>query len=286
MLQRAIDMSGQIADLSGRVAVVTGAGRGIGAAHAVALAAAGAAVVVNDNGADLDGGSPDFDVADRSAASIRAAGGRAVSDVSDISDFDGAARVIRRAVDEFGRLDILVNNAGIIGTATSVEILPEPELQRMLAVHLVGTVGTIRAAFPIMRGQRYGRIINTTSEAALTTDLAAGMAYAAAKSSVWGITMAAAREGAGAGITVNAISPGALTRMSKPYLDKTGIPENLDLSPEQIARVAVAMCGEKFCHISGKIVHTAAGHVREYILGRVDDSDLVKDLLDELGGRR
>jgi NAD(P)-dependent dehydrogenase (short-subunit alcohol dehydrogenase family) len=271
-------------ELLGRVALVTGAGRGIGAAHAAALAAAGATVVVNDNGVDLNGALPDPDIAERSAASIRAAGGHAVADVSDVSDFSGAAKVVRRTVDEFGRLDILVNNAGIIGTATDVQTLPEDELQRMLAVHVVGTIGTIRAAFPIMSAQRYGRIVNTTSEAALSTDIAAGMAYAAAKSSVWGITMAAAREGAGAGITVNAISPGALTRMSKPYLDMAGIPEGLDLSPEHIARVAVALCGEKFCHTTGKVVHTAAGYFREYLLDRVDHSELVNNLLSTLGG--
>jgi NAD(P)-dependent dehydrogenase (short-subunit alcohol dehydrogenase family) len=270
-------------ELSGRVALVTGAGRGIGAAHATALAAAGAIVVVNDTGVDLDGAHPDPDIADRAAESIRAAGGHAVSDVSDVSDFTGAAAAVGRAINEFGRLDILVNNAGIIGTGTDLVALPEAELQRMLAVHVVGAIGTIRAAFPIMRTQRYGRIINTTSEAALSTDMAAGMAYAAAKSSVWGITMAAAREGAELGITVNALSPGALTRMSKPYLDKAGIPEGLDLAPEQIARVAVALCSEKSCNITGKVVHTAAGHIREYVLGRVDDSELVNELVSVLG---
>jgi NAD(P)-dependent dehydrogenase (short-subunit alcohol dehydrogenase family) len=150
-------------------------------------------------------------------------------------------------------------------------------------VHVVGTIGTIRAAFPIMSAQRYGRIINTTSEAALSTDMAAGMAYAAAKSSVWGITMAAAREGVELGITVNAISPGALTRMSKQYLDEAGIPPGLDLSPERIARVAVALCSEQSGHVTGKVVHTAAGFIREYVLARVDDSDLVRDLIEVLG---
>jgi NAD(P)-dependent dehydrogenase (short-subunit alcohol dehydrogenase family) len=269
--------------LSGRVALVTGAGRGIGAAHAAALAAAGAIVVVNDTGVDLDGAYPDPDVAELSAAAIRAMGGHAVADVSDVSDFTGAANAVSRAVDEFGRLDILVNNAGIIGTGTDLVTLPEDELQRLLAVHVVGTIGTIRAAFPVMSAQRYGRIINTTSEAALATDMAAGMAYAAAKSSVWGITMAAAREGAEFGITVNAISPGALTRMSKPHLDEAGIPPGLDLSPEQIARAAVALCSEQSGHVTGKVVHTAAGFVREYVLARVDDSDLVRDLIEVLG---
>jgi len=153
----------------------------------------------------------------------------------------------------------------------------------MLAVHVVGTIGTIRAAFPIMSAQRHGRIINTTSEAALATKMAAGMAYAAAKASVWGITMAAAREGAEVGVTANAISPGALTRMSKPYLDEEGIPPGLDLSPRQIARVAVALCSDESGRVTGKVVHTAAGFVREYVLTRVDDSDLVRDLISVLG---
>ena len=279
-------MGNDSGELAGRVALVTGAGRGIGAAHAAALAAAGATVVVNDTGVDLDGADPDPDVAERSAAAIRAMGGKAVGDVSDVSDFTGAANAVGRAVDEFGRLDILVNNAGIIGTGTNLATLVETELQRMLAVHVIGTIGTIRAAFPVMSAQRYGRIINTTSEAALSTDMAAGMAYAAAKSSVWGITMAAAREGADFGITVNAISPGALTRMSKPYLDKAGIPPGLDLTPEQIARVAVALCSEQSGHVTGKVVHTAAGFIREYVLARVDDSNLVRDLVAQLSDTR
>ena len=272
-----------IGELSGRVAIVTGAGRGIGAAHATALAAAGATVVVNDNGVDLAGVHPDPDVADRRAESIRAEGGHVVADVSDVSDFTVAAELVSRTVDQFGRLDILVNNAGIIGTGTQLADLSEGELHRMLAVHVVGTIGTIRAAFPIMRAQRYGRILNTTSEAALSTEMAAGMAYAAAKSSVWGITMAAARDGADAGITVNAISPGALTRMLEQHLAESGIPDGLDLSPEQIARVVVALCSERANGINGKVVHTAGGYIREYVLRRIDDSELVNDLVSVLG---
>ncbi|MBJ7336388.1 SDR family NAD(P)-dependent oxidoreductase [Mycolicibacterium sp.] len=272
-------MTTPVRGLGGRVALITGAGRGIGAAHAVAFAAAGATVVVNDTGVDLDGADPDPLVAERLAASIRAAGGHALPDVSDVSDFAGAAAVVQRAVDEFGRLDILVNNAGIISTTTDVAALSEAELRRTLDVHVVGTIGTIRAAFPIMAAQRYGCIINTTSEAALSTSMATGMAYAAAKSSVWGITMAAARQGAECGITVNALSPGALTRMSKPFLAEAGMPSGLDLSPEQIARVAVALCSADSRHVTGKVIHTAAGFVREYVMTRVDDSDLVNDVM-------
>jgi NAD(P)-dependent dehydrogenase (short-subunit alcohol dehydrogenase family) len=272
--------SGELAE---RVALVTGAGRGIGAAHAAALAAAGATVAVSATGVDLDGANPDSSVAEQAAAAIRTAGGRAVADVSDVSDFLGAAAAVAHAVDEFGRLDILVNNAGIIGTAHDLAALREADLERTLAVHVVGTIGAIRAALPIMAAQRYGRIINTISEAGLSTKIAAGMAYAAAKSAVWGITMAAAREGDEFGVTANVISPGALTRMSKPYLDEAGILEDLDLSPAQIARAAVALSREGSSHVTGRVTHTAAGFVREYVLARVDDTELVTELISVLG---
>ena len=238
--------------LAGRVALITGAGRGIGAAQRV-------------------------------AASIRATGGRAVHDVSDVCDFAGAAAAVQRAVDEFGQLDVLVNNAGIISTTTNVSTIAEAELRRALDVHVVGTIGTIRAAFPIMAAQGRGQIINTISEAALSTGMATSMAYAAAMSSVWGITMAAAREGTEHGITLNALSPGALTRMSKPYLDEAGIPPGLDLSSDQIARVAVALCSMRSRHVTGRVIHTAAGFVREYVLTRVGDSDLAAELASVLG---
>jgi NAD(P)-dependent dehydrogenase (short-subunit alcohol dehydrogenase family) len=267
--------------LDGRAALVTGAGRGLGAAHARALAAAGAAVVVNDTGVDTAGNDPDPAVADAVAAEIRAAGGTAVPDHSDVSGFDGAAAAVSRVLDEFGRIDILVNNAGIIGSAR-VEELSEDELQRHLAVHVVGTVGAIRAAFPHMRAQGHGRIVTTTSEAALSRLHGTGMAYSAAKAAVWGVTMAAASEGIGHGVTVNALSPGALTRMSRAHLEVAGIPPGLDLSPARVADVVVALCGDDAGDITGRVVHTAGGHVREYVLGRTDDTDLVHRLVDAI----
>lgn len=267
------------AALQGRVALVTGAGRGIGAAHAVALAAAGAAVMVNDSGVDPWGRHPDCDVADRVASHIRSAGGQAIADYGDIADFNSADAVVARTVADLGRIDILINNAGIIGTRADLETITQDDLERMLAVHVIGSTGTIRAAFPFMRDKGFGRIINTTSEAALSTELAAGTAYAAAKAAVWGITMAAARHAAGSGVTVNAISPGAHTRMSAGFLDAAGIPSSLDLSPSRIAPVAVALCRDDAADINGRVVHTAGGHVREYLLSRVDDSDVARTLV-------
>jgi NAD(P)-dependent dehydrogenase (short-subunit alcohol dehydrogenase family) len=264
--------------LAGRVALVTGAGRGLGAAYARALAAAGAAVLVNDTGVDLDGGNPDPSVADAVAAQIVAAGGRALADHSDISGFEGAVDAVRRTVGEFGRIDILVNNAGLIAGG-SVEELTEETLQRLLAVHVTAAVGTIRAAIPRMRLQRYGRIVNVVSEAALSRDLKPSAAYAAAKAAIWGVTMSVATEGADHGVTVNAVSPGALTRMSESFLAETGIPDGLDLSPDRVADVVVALCGDYAGDITGRVVHTAGGFVREYVLGRRDDTELVRRLL-------
>jgi NAD(P)-dependent dehydrogenase (short-subunit alcohol dehydrogenase family) len=264
--------------LDGRVALVTGGGRGLGAAHARALAAAGAAVVVDDTGVDTDGNDPDPSVAEAVAAEIRAAGGRAVADHSDVSDFDGAGAAVRRVLDEFGRIDILVNNAGIIGAAR-LDDLSEAELQRHLAVHVVGTIGAIKAAYPHMRAQGHGRIVNTTSEAALSRLHGTGMAYSAAKAAVWGVTMAAATEGAGHGVTVNALSPGALTRMSQRHLEEAGIPAGLDLSPARVSDVLVALCSDEAADVTGRVVHTAGGFVREYVLERTDDTDLVRRLV-------
>jgi len=260
------------------VALITGAGRGLGAAHAHALAAAGAAVVVNDTGVDTAGENPDPSVAEGVAAEIRAAGGRAVADRSDVGSFEGAALAVHRAVDDFGRIDILVNNAGIIDSRP-VDDLTEELLQRHLAVHVVGTVGAIRAALPHMRRQRYGRIVTTTSEAALSRLHGSGLAYSAAKAAVWGVTMAAASEGADHGVTVNALSPGALTRMSQAHLDAAGIPPGLDLSPGRVSDVVVALCGDDAGDITGRVVHTAGGFVREYVLDRTDGTDLTRRLV-------
>ncbi|WP_239328599.1 SDR family NAD(P)-dependent oxidoreductase [Frankia sp. CiP3] len=263
--------------LTGRVALVTGAGRGLGAAHARLLAAAGAAVVVNDVGASLDGLTSGDPVASDLVAEITAAGGRALADISDISAFAGAAAAVERARDVFGRIDILVNNAGIVDTA-GVEALTEDALDRVFAVHVRGSVGTTRAAFGHMRAQGFGRIINTISEAALDMRMSDAVAYSSAKAAIWGLTMATAKEGARYGITVNAISPGARTRMSAGVLD-AGLSAGLDLAPEHVSRVVTMLASPEAGDITGRVVHAAAGEVREYLLRRSADTDLVRRLL-------
>jgi NAD(P)-dependent dehydrogenase (short-subunit alcohol dehydrogenase family) len=267
-------MASGTGSLSGRVALVTGAGRGLGRAHAAELARLGAAVVVNDTGVGLDGADPDPTVAAAAAARIRAAGGRAVADLCDVRDFAGAQSAVDRAVAEFGRIDIVVNNAGTLHLA-GVEEVTEADLRAELDVHAVATVATIRAAFPVLRRQRWGRIVNTISEASLQVGMADAIAYCTAKAAVWGATMAAARAGRAHGITVNALSPGARTRMSAAHLDEQGVPPGLDLSPQRVAEVMAGLCTEEAGDITGRVVHTAGGHVREFRLDRLDGTDLV-----------
>lgn len=262
--------------LAGRVALVTGAGRGLGAAHARTLAAAGAAVVVNDLGVSLDGTTRETaDAASGTVAEIVAAGGLAIADRSDIAGFEGAELVVRRALDAFGRFDIVVNNAGILSRSALIDLSQE-ELERNLAVNVIGSAGTVRAAFEPMREQGYGRVVNTISEAALRTGHHVGLAYAAAKAALWGLTMALADEGSRDGITVNAVSPGARTRMSRDHLAGSG--SRLDLTPEHVSRVVLALVGESAGDVTGRVVHAAGGEVREYRLTRTAGSPLVARL--------
>ncbi|MEU1994064.1 SDR family NAD(P)-dependent oxidoreductase [Nocardia gamkensis] len=262
--------------LAGRVALVTGAGRGLGASHAAVLAAAGAAVVVNDASLSLDGVSrEDADVAGAVVETITAAGGIAIADRSDISRFSGAEQAVACALETFGRLDIVINNAGIM-SASKMTGLSQEDFDRVLATNVTGSVGITRAAFAPMRERRYGRVINTVSEAALGTGYHAGVAYAASKAALWGLTMALADEGAPHGITVNAVSPGARTRMSRDHLERVG--STLDLDPAHVSRVVLALVTESAGDVTGRVVHAAGGAVREYRLKRHSDTPLIANL--------
>ena len=244
----------------GRVAVVTGAGRGIGRAYALLLADAGARVVVNDLGGGMEGDGADAEPASTVAAEIAAAGGVAVADTNDVATAAGAQALVDAAVGRFGRVDILINNAGIIRWASFPEADAD-NLARHLAVHVAGSFNTTRSAWPHMVEQGYGRVVMTTSAGIF--GLRANLSYATAKGGVIGLTRSLATEGAAHGITVNAIAPAAFTRMAGPGPD---IPE---MSPDLVAPM-VAFLAHEDCPVSGEIYAAGAGRFARMFIASTD----------------
>jgi NAD(P)-dependent dehydrogenase (short-subunit alcohol dehydrogenase family) len=235
----------------GRVAVVTGAGRGIGRAHARLLAERGARVVVNDLGSSTGGAGADAEPASTTAAEIVDAGGVAIADTSDVATAAGAKALVDAAVERFGRMDILVNNAGIIRWAGFPEA-DEDNLAKHLAVHVGGSFNTSRAAWPHMVDQGYGRIVMTTSAGLF--GLPNNTSYATAKGAVIGLTRSLTTAGAAHGIKVNLIAPGAMTRMAGQASDEVG-PE---MSPDLVAPM-VALLAHEDCPVSGEIYAAGFG---------------------------
>jgi NAD(P)-dependent dehydrogenase (short-subunit alcohol dehydrogenase family) len=233
----------------GRVAVVTGAGRGIGRAHALLLAERGASVVVNDLGGSMEGEGADAGPAGAVADEIVVGGGVAVADSNDVATTAGAEALIGTAVEHFGRLDVLVNNAGIMRWAGLPE-LDADDLERHLAVHVGGSFNTARAAWPHFIDQGYGRIVMTTSAGVF--GLPKNLAYATAKGGVIGMTRSLSLAGARHGIKVNLIAPAATTRMAGAPSD--GVP---DMPPEQVAPM-VAFLAHEDCPVTGEIYAAGA----------------------------
>src|SRR5579871_1198773 len=216
--------------LEGRVAVVTGAGRGIGREFALCLAREGASVVVNDIGVTLRGETTDEDPATEVCKEIEAAGGRAVPAHDSVSDYAAAGRIVNTAVDAFGKIDVLVNNAGIVRDRTLIK-MSEEEFDAVYAVHAKGTFACSRAAAAHFREQGGGCIVNITSTSGLCGNVGQTN-YAAAKAGILGMTRTWAQELSRYSVRVNALAPTAITEMVKTIpgmenLDPNNVPEDL-----------------------------------------------------------
>jgi NAD(P)-dependent dehydrogenase (short-subunit alcohol dehydrogenase family) len=253
---------------AGRVVVVTGAGRGLGRAHALAFAAEGAAVVVNDVGVALDGTGAESAPAQDVVAEIEDAGGRAVANSDDVADWAGAERLIATAVDAFGRLDVLVNNAGFLRDRMLVN-LSEQEWDAVVRVHLKGHFATMRHAAAYWRAeskagrQPDARVINTSSGAGLLGSVGQGN-YAAAKAGIVGLTLVAAAEFARYGVTVNAIAPAARTRMTEQaFADTMAAPsDGFDaMAPENVSPLVVWLGSAESAPVTGRVFEVEGGTV-------------------------
>ena len=254
--------------LDGRVAIVTGAGRGIGRSVARLLASEGASVVVNDLGSAVDGSGHDSGPAHDVVAEIAEAGGKAVANGADISVFAAAENLVQTAIEEFGRLDILVNVAGILRDRM-VFNMTEQEWDDVIRVHLKGTFNTTRFASAHWRSLRdesaQNRIINFTSVSGLHG--APGQPnYAAAKMGIVGLTWSSARALGKYGVTVNAISPGAATRMtdSVPTGRRRTRPDVDEWSPDNVAPIVAYLASERSGWITGRIIHSSGYEVSLY----------------------
>jgi NAD(P)-dependent dehydrogenase (short-subunit alcohol dehydrogenase family) len=253
-------------NLTGKVAIVTGAGRGIGREHALALAAAGAKIVVNDLGGSLAGEGSDLSPAQQVVEEIRAAGGEAVADGENVADFAGAGRLVQHAIDAFGKLDILVNNAGILRDRMLVN-MTEAEWDAVINVHLKGHFAPTQHAAAYWRERSKAgdevraRVINTASPSGVFGNV--GQAnYGAAKAGIAAFTLIVAQELGRYGVTVNCIAPNARTRMTEDTFDMGDVPEGFDpLDPANNSVVVVALCADEAQGITGQVFHIWGGAV-------------------------
>ena len=252
----------------GRVAIVTGAGRGVGRSHAALLAAKGAKVVVADHGGGLDGLGSSAGPAAAVVAEITAAGGTAVACYASVAEEDSAQTIVGTALEAFGQVDIVINNAGIHDPGLFADLSAE-QFRRMLDVHYFGTLKVTKAAWPHLVAAGYGRIVNTVSEAMLggITQLSS---YGAAKGAVFGLNRNLATEGLPLGIRANALAPRAFTRLSASHSDalatEMSLPKeamdqiNASMPPELCAPAAAFLAHES-CPLNGEVLQAGMGGV-------------------------
>jgi len=242
-----------------RVAVITGAGRGLGRAYALLLASKGAKVVVNDPGGSMKGDGVDIGPAEEVVQEIRAAGGEGVACTESVATAEGGKAIIQAALDHYGRIDILIHNAGNVRRGSLKEMSYE-DFNAVLDVHLRGAFHVLRPAFPLMCQAGYGRIVLTSSVAGMYG--APNTAnYAMSKTGMIGLCNVAALEGAAEGVKCNVIAPGALTRMAE-GIDTSAYPP---MGPELVAPL-VAWLAHESCSVSGEILLAIAGRMAKAYL--------------------
>ena len=266
----------------GRVAIVTGAGGGLGKSHALLLASRGARVVVNDVGGSVTGEGSDTGPAEALATEIRAGGGEAVADVNSVATPEGGAALVKTAMDNFGRLDIVVNNAGILRDG-SFDVMTMDLVEPVLDVHLKGAFNVTRPAFVIMREQGYGRVVSTTSASGILGSPGKSN-YGAAKTGLIGFTRVVAAEGAPHNIKANALSPIAYTRMLAHSLEQPQAGQQLGPQAEEVKEQltkmftetldpglvspVVAFLAHENCPVSGELYTAGGGQVSRWFIGR------------------
>jgi NAD(P)-dependent dehydrogenase (short-subunit alcohol dehydrogenase family) len=244
----------------GKVAIITGAGGGLGRSHALELAKRGALIVVNDLGGSVDGQGGSHTAAQQVVDEIKAAGGEAVPNYDSVATAEGGENIVKTAVDAFGKVDIIINNAGILRDASFKNQTPEM-VDPVLDVHLKGAFNVTRPAWQLMRDQGYGRVVNTASGAGVFGNF--GQAnYGAAKMGLVGLTRVLAVEGAKNNIKVNAIAPVAKTRMTEDLLG----PIADGLGPEFVTPV-VAFLAHESCPVTGEVYTLGGGHVARVFIG-------------------
>jgi NAD(P)-dependent dehydrogenase (short-subunit alcohol dehydrogenase family) len=244
----------------GKVAIVTGAGGGLGRSHALLLASRGARVVVNDLGGSVSGEGSDKGPAEKVAQEIRDAGGEAVADGSSVSTPEGGEAIVQTALDAYGRVDIVVNNAGILRDKTFHNMTPDL-LEPVIDVHLKGAFYVTRPAWVKMREQGYGRVINTSSNSGILGNFGQTN-YGAAKMGLVGLTRVLAAEGAKHNIKANAIAPLARTRMTEELMGDAVA----KLDPELVSPV-VAWLAHEDCPVTGEVYTVGGGRVGRFFIG-------------------
>jgi NAD(P)-dependent dehydrogenase (short-subunit alcohol dehydrogenase family) len=238
-----------------RVAIVTGAGRGLGRAHALLLGARGAQVVVNDDGGSVNGEGTSGEPAESVAEEIRAAGGIAIADSTSVATPEGGQAIVARAIDEFGRLDIVVANAGILRDKAFHNMTPEM-FDHVMDVHLRGAFFVTQPAFVHMRERGYGRVVTTSSSAGLYGNFGQ-VNYSTAKMGLVGMARTIATEGARFNIKANAVAPNAFTRMTENLITGSAAER---LKPDLVAPVVAWLCHED-CPVTGQVFQVGSGRV-------------------------